>query len=103
MPATVGAVETLSTKAINANHLRGLEGAAAAAYFRSLGSVLDDDGFGFAVCSRRPPLTPFDALCSFAMACCGMHCCCGWSCAALIPMLVCSMLDRRAMRHWCLI
>jgi CRISPR-associated protein Cas1 len=58
-------LQMLSTKAIHANHLRGLEGAAAAAYFRSLGSVLDADGFGFAVRSRRPPLTPFDALSGF--------------------------------------
>jgi CRISPR-associated protein Cas1 len=47
------------------DQLRGLEGSAAALYFRSLGGLLEGDGFGFAVRSRRPPLTPFDALCGF--------------------------------------
>lgn len=52
-------------KAPCANHLRGLEGSAASVYFRSLGGLLEGDGFGFTVRSRRPPLTPFDALCGF--------------------------------------
>ena len=47
------------------DQLRGLEGSAAALYFRSLGGLLAGDGFGFAMRSRRPPLTPFDALCGF--------------------------------------
>ena len=55
----------LTNRAPNPDHLRGLEGSAAALYFRSLGALLERDGFGFAVRSRRPPLTPFDALCGF--------------------------------------
>lgn len=58
-------LHSMTTKAPCANHLRGLEGAAAAVYFRCLGTLLEDDGFGFALRSRRPPLTPFDALCGF--------------------------------------
>jgi CRISPR-associated protein Cas1 len=58
-------LQRLSSQAPEANHLRGLEGSAAALYFRALGSLLEADGFGFAVRSRRPPLTPFDALCGF--------------------------------------
>jgi CRISPR-associated protein Cas1 len=61
----LGQLQGLTAKAPCANHLRGLEGAAAAQYFRSLGSLLESDGFGFAVRSRRPPRTPFDALCGF--------------------------------------
>lgn len=61
----LGQLQTLTAKAPCPNHLRGLEGAAAALYFRSLGGLLEGDGFGFAVRSRRPPLTPFDALCGF--------------------------------------
>jgi CRISP-associated protein Cas1 len=61
----LGQLQTLTSRAPCPNHLRGLEGAAAALYFRSLGGLLEDDGFGFAVRSRRPPLTPFDALCGF--------------------------------------
>jgi CRISPR-associated protein Cas1 len=51
--------------ALDANHLRGVEGSAAAMYFRCLGSLLQRDGFNFEVRTRRPPLTPFDALCGF--------------------------------------
>lgn len=58
-------LQALSRQALDANHLRGLEGAAAAMYFRSFGSLLEGDGFGFSVRSRRPPRTPFDALCGF--------------------------------------
>jgi CRISP-associated protein Cas1 len=61
----LGQLQALTAKAPCSNHLRGLEGAAAALYFRSLGNLLEGDGFGFAVRSRRPPRTPFDALCGF--------------------------------------
>ncbi|WP_181279967.1 CRISPR-associated endonuclease Cas1 [Aphanothece minutissima] len=61
----LGQLQALTAKAPSSNHLRGLEGAAAAQYFRSLGSLREGDGFGFAVRSRRPPRTPFDALCGF--------------------------------------
>ena len=61
----LGQLQTLISRAACPNHLRGLEGSAAALYFRSLGGLLEGDGFGFAVRSRRPPLTPFDALCGF--------------------------------------
>lgn len=49
----------------DANHLRGLEGSAAALYFRCMGRLLQGNGFGFETRTRRPPLTPFDALCGF--------------------------------------
>jgi len=58
-------LQSLTGRAPCPNHLRGLEGSAAALYFRSLGGLLEGDGFGFSVRSRRPPLTPFDALCGF--------------------------------------
>jgi len=58
-------LQALTAKAPCSNHLRGLEGAAAAQYFRTLGSLLESKGFGFAVRSRRPPRTPFDAVCGF--------------------------------------
>jgi CRISPR-associated protein Cas1 len=61
----LGQLQSLTSRAPCPNHLRGLEGSAAALYFRSLGGLLERDGFGFAVRSRRPPLTPFDALCGF--------------------------------------
>jgi CRISPR-associated protein Cas1 len=61
----LGQLQSLSSCAPCTNHLRGLEGSAAGLYFRSLGGLLEGDGFGFAVRSRRPPLTPFDALCGF--------------------------------------
>ena len=61
----LGQLQTLISHAPCPNHLRGLEGSATALYFRSLGGLLEPDGFGFAVRSRRPPLTPFDALCGF--------------------------------------
>ena len=61
----LGQLQTLTNRAPCPNQLRGLEGSAAALYFRSLGGLLEDDGFGFALRSRRPPLTPFDAFCGF--------------------------------------
>ena len=61
----LGQLQGLAKQTPCLNQLRGLEGAAATAYFRVLGSLLEGDGFGFAVRSRRPPLTPFDALCGF--------------------------------------
>ena len=61
----LGQLQGLAKQTPCLNQLRGLEGSASAAYFRVLGSLLEADGFGFAVRSRRPPLTPFDALCGF--------------------------------------
>jgi CRISPR-associated protein Cas1 len=61
----LGQLQTLNGRAPCPNHLGGLEGSAAALYFPSLGELLEGDAFGFAVRSRRPPLTPFDALCGF--------------------------------------
>ena len=61
----LGQLQALTIRAPNSDHLRGLEGSAAALYFRSLGGLLESDGFGFVVRSRRPPRTPFDALCGF--------------------------------------
>ena len=45
----LGQLQALTAKAPCSNHLRGLEGAAAALYFRSFGNLLEGDGFGFAV------------------------------------------------------
>jgi CRISP-associated protein Cas1 len=45
--------------------LMGFEGAGAAAYFKAIGSVLSERGFGFETRSRRPPLDPVNALLSF--------------------------------------
>ncbi|MBU6251526.1 MAG: CRISPR-associated endonuclease Cas1 [Cyanobacteria bacterium REEB417] len=50
----LGQLQTLTNRAPCPNHLRGLEGSAAALYFRSLGGLLEDDGFRFAVRSRQP-------------------------------------------------
>ena len=72
-------LQDLSRRAPDANHLRGLEGSAAALYFHGFGRLLEGDGFGFSVRSRRPPLTAFDALWGLVMACCGMPFCCGLS------------------------
>lgn len=58
----LGQLQGLAKQAPSLQQLRGLEGAAAATGVRLLGSLLEGDGFGFAVRSRRLPLTPFDAL-----------------------------------------
>lgn len=55
-------------KARDPDRLRGLEGNAAAEYFQALGQLLEGDGFAFLGRHRRPPTTPFDALCSFGYA-----------------------------------
>jgi CRISPR-associated protein Cas1 len=47
------------------DQLRGLEGAAAAAYFRAFGTCLNHPDFGFEGRSRRPPGNPVNALLSF--------------------------------------
>lgn len=47
------------------DRLRGLEGNAAQEYFQALGRLLEGDGFPVAGRHRRPPTTPFDALCGF--------------------------------------
>jgi CRISPR-associated protein Cas1 len=61
----LGQLQGLAKQTASLNQLRGLEGAALATYVRVLGSLLEGDGFGFTARSRRPPLTPFDALCGF--------------------------------------
>ena len=71
----LGQLQALSGRAPNPSRLRGLEGSAAALYFRGLGGALAGDGFGFTVRSRRPPLTPFDALCGCVS--CGIASPCG--------------------------
>lgn len=53
------ALETTSLE-----ELRGCEGSAAAAYFRSFGELLRADGFSFDGRNRRPPLDPVNALLS---------------------------------------
>lgn len=53
-------------KAKSIDRIRGLEGNAAAEYFTALGSLIENDGFAFLGRNRRPPTTPFDALCSFS-------------------------------------
>ena len=52
-------------RAGNSERLRGLEGNAAQEYYRALGLLLEADGFQFMGRHRRPPTTPFDALCGF--------------------------------------
>ncbi|MCT0212416.1 CRISPR-associated endonuclease Cas1 [Synechococcus sp. CS-1327] len=52
-------------QARSADRIRGLEGNAAADYFTALGRLLEGDGFAFLGRHRRPPTTPFDALCGF--------------------------------------
>jgi CRISPR-associated endonuclease Cas1/CRISPR-associated protein Cas4 len=59
--------------------LLGLEGAAAAAYFRRFGSMLrpadfDADSFDFAQRNRRPPRDPVNALLSFTYAMLAKEC-----------------------------
>lgn len=55
-------------RARSAERLRGLEGNAAIEYFTALGGLLEGDGFAFLGRHRRPPTTPFDALCGFGYA-----------------------------------
>lgn len=55
-------------QARSADRIRGLEGSAAAEYFTALGRLLEGDGFAFLGRHRRPPTTPFDALCGFGYA-----------------------------------
>ena len=55
-------------RARSAERLRGLEGNAAIEYFTALGGLLAGDGFAFLGRHRRPPTTPFDALCGFGYA-----------------------------------
>jgi CRISPR-associated protein Cas1 len=50
------------------DRIRGLEGNAASDYFKALGLLLEGDGFAFLGRHRRPPTTPFDALCGFGYA-----------------------------------
>ncbi|MEO0887133.1 MAG: CRISPR-associated endonuclease Cas1 [Cyanobacteria bacterium J06648_10] len=45
--------------------LRGYEGAAAARYFKALGSLIRNPGFTFSGRNRRPPLDPVNSLLSF--------------------------------------
>lgn len=53
-------------RAASPDELRGIEGEAAAAYFRALGSIIDDPFFRFERRTRRPPRNPANALLSFA-------------------------------------
>ncbi len=48
--------------------LRGIEGAAAAAYFSAFGRLLKDTPFTFEKRTRRPPLDPVNSLLSFGYA-----------------------------------
>lgn len=48
------------------NHLRGLEGDAARAYFTGMGMVLADSPFPFSHRNRRPPRDPVNALLGFS-------------------------------------
>jgi CRISPR-associated protein Cas1 len=50
--------------AATADEVRGIEGAAAAVYFRAFSRLLDDEAFHFERRSRRPPLDPANALLS---------------------------------------
>lgn len=52
-------------RARSLDRLRGLAGNAAVDYFRALGFLLEGDGFPVVGRNRRPPTTPFDALCGF--------------------------------------
>jgi CRISP-associated protein Cas1 len=54
-----------TTKTASTEILMGFEGAGAAAYFKALGTVLGNRGFGFETRSRRPPLDPVNAMLSF--------------------------------------
>lgn len=47
------------------DQLRGLEGAAAATYFRAFGACLNHPDFAFEGRSRRPPANPVNAMLSF--------------------------------------
>lgn len=49
----------------NADHGRGLEGEVTRQYFRSMGAVLERQGWGFGARTRRPPRDPVSALLSF--------------------------------------
>jgi len=50
----------------HADHLRGIEGDAARAYFAGVGMVLADSPFPFLARNRRPPRDPVNALLGFA-------------------------------------
>lgn len=66
--AARSALALLRDRVPDANELdavRGLEGAAAAAYFRAFGDLLRVDGFAFPGRNRRPPMDPVNALLSF--------------------------------------
>ncbi|MCT0224001.1 CRISPR-associated endonuclease Cas1 [Synechococcus sp. CS-1328] len=52
-------------KARSLERLMGLEGNAAAEYFDALGGLIRVNGYLFEGRHRRPPTTPFDALCGF--------------------------------------
>lgn len=52
-------------EAITVDELRGLEGAAAAAYFRVLPNLIQNPAFSFSGRNRRPPEDPVNALLSF--------------------------------------
>lgn len=97
----LGQLQTLTDRASCPNHLRGLEGSAAALYFRSLGGLLEGDGFGFAVRSRRPPLTRFNALCRFGYGVLWNVLLLRVELRGLIPYNGVLHMGHPAMRHWC--
>ncbi|MFQ3590358.1 MAG: CRISPR-associated endonuclease Cas1 [Chloracidobacterium sp.] len=63
----LSALGTRLERAADLNELRGLEGTAAAAYFKALGSLFRR-GFTFEKRTRRPPTDPVNALLSFGYA-----------------------------------
>lgn len=83
----------------NLDHLRGLEGAGATAYFGVFNQLIlgDRDVFQFQTRSRRPPQDPVNALLSFAYSILSHDCSWHWRAWGWILMLVfCIEIDRVA-------
>ncbi len=64
----LGRLRTLAEKASTLDALRGIEGEAAATYFRAYGRIVSRHGFEFTTRVRRPPNNPINALLSFGYA-----------------------------------
>jgi CRISPR-associated protein Cas1 len=67
LPRAIAAMQAVLLQvpeAATMDELRGLEGAAAAAYFKAFGALLKAEGFAFEKRSRRPPMDPVNALLS---------------------------------------
>lgn len=62
MASRIGRID----RAPDADHLRGIEGDGARAYFGGMGMVLDGSPFSFTERNRRPPRDPVNALLGFA-------------------------------------